>query len=127
MKPFGTVAAAIILGVVCLLMRPARSAPQVKVVTQEEAKHYQWLLERLEETQSLRAGMTRADLLKVFEPDGGLQRIPPERYVLRSCYLIKVHVEFEFPKGTSRTNLPPDTELKISAISKAYLEPMTMD
>jgi len=71
--------------------------------------------------------MSRADLLKVFDPDGGFDTIPATRYVLDSCTLIKVDVHFESPKGVSFTHLPPDSELKITAISKLYLEPMAMD
>ena len=142
MKRYARVTSAVVLGAICLLMGPRKAATQVKDVAQEEPKHYSWLVERLKEVDSVRVGMTRADLLKVFEPDGGLSRVLPERYVLRSCTLIKVNVqfefpkgtpvttlplEFEFPKGTSKTNLPNDSELKISAISKPYLEPMFMD
>jgi hypothetical protein len=122
MKTYARVTAAVALAAFCLLIRPARSTAQVKVFTQEEGKHYAWLGDRLTEAYSVQVGMSRADLLKVFDVDGGLQRIPPERYILRSCDMIKVKVQFELPKGTSRDKLPPDIELKISAISKPYLE-----
>jgi hypothetical protein len=127
MKPYIRLAAAVVLGAMCLLIGPRKSATQVKVVTQEEPKHYAWLVERLREVESIRVGMSRADLLKVFEPDGGLSGALPERYVLRSCSLIKVDVRFDTSKGTTFTPLPPDTGLKITAISKPYLEPMYMD
>jgi len=64
--------------------------------------------------------MTRADLLKVFEMDGGLQSVPATRYVLRGTTLIKVDVEFEKPINSN-------DELKIKSISKPYLEPFFMD
>ena len=51
----------------------------------------------------------------------------PLGYVLRSCNLIKVDVEFDVPRGKASTDLPPDTELKIKSISKRYFEPMFMD
>jgi hypothetical protein len=125
MKPYTGVSAAIVLTAICLILRPAKSTTQVKAITEEEQKHYAWLVGRSVEAYSIRVGMSRADLLKVFEPDGGLLQI--KRYVLRSCDIIKVDVQFEFPKGTSPAKLPPDTELKISAISKPYLEPMFRD
>jgi hypothetical protein len=121
MKSYTRISAAIVLTAICLLLRPTKSTTQ-RVITEEEGKHYTWLGHRLDEAYSIQVGMSRADLLKVFEPDGGLQRIPPRRYILRSCYMIKVDAQFELPQGTSSANLPSDKELKIFAISKPYLE-----
>src|ERR1700690_302866 len=98
MKPYARVTGAVVLGVMCFVIGPRKSATQVKVVTQEETKHYTWLVQRLKEAYSIRVGMTRADLLKVFEPDGGLNRVPPVRYVLRTCSLIKVDVQFDISR-----------------------------
>lgn len=38
----------------------------------QKQTHEQWLAERLHEATSVREGMSGADLLKVFEDDGGL-------------------------------------------------------
>ena len=145
MKPHVKLVTAIVLGLACFLPKPSTSATQGKVyplLSKEELKHQEWLRDRIEEAHSIKVGMTRADLLKVFEPDGGLQRIPPEIYVLRNCSLIKVRAQFEFPKGMSREDFPHgidlfeeasgksfpiNTKLKISEISKPYLESMHMD
>jgi hypothetical protein len=142
MKIYTRIIAVIVIGTACLLMQPAAQVAQVKVATAQEPDHYKWLAARITEAHSIRPGMSRADLLKVFEPDGGFQPIPPETYVLRSCSLIKVKVNFEFPKGmsdkdlsqgttgtamASGENLPIDSEIKISAISRPYLELMHMD
>ena len=121
MRPHTRLSAAIILAVICLTLVPVRSTPQ-RVLTADEAKRWDWLGHLLDEAYSIQVGMSRADLLKVFEVDGGLQLVPPERYILRSCQMIKAKVQFELPKGTSRAKLPPDNEMKISAISKPYLE-----
>jgi len=121
MRLYTRLSTAIILAVICLTVAPVRPTPQ-RVLTADEVKHYDWLGHLLDEAYSINTGMSRADLLKVFDVDGGLQRIPPERYILRSCDMIKVKVQFELPKGTSRANLPPDKEVRISAISKPYLE-----
>ena len=130
MKRHARLAAAIVLGLVFLLTRPTTSATQSKVFPQlskEELKHHEWLRDRLVEAHSIQVGMSRADLLKVFDPDGGFDRVPSERYVLDSCTLTKVDVQFDVPRGTAFTHLPADTELKITAISKPYLEPMYGD
>jgi hypothetical protein len=81
----------------------------------------------MQEADSVSVGMSRADLLKAFEPDGGLQRIPPVRYVLRSCSLIKVDVQFDISREAYLSHRPADTYLKITAISKPYLESMIME
>jgi hypothetical protein len=95
--------------------------------TEEYSRVYHWPLDRLTEVHSVRVGMSKSDLLQAFMPDGGLQRFVPGRYVLRSCDLIEVDVEFRFPEGRSLQNPPPDSELTISVISKPYLERMNMD
>jgi len=114
-------------GSVSLATQLARGQSHEGIRTEEDSRIYRWLLGRLREVEAIKVGMSRADLLKVFMPDGGLQRIPAGCYVLRSCDLIKVEVEFRFPEGRSPQNLPPYTELVVSSISKPYLEPMTMD
>lgn len=99
--------------------------------------------------------MSRADLLKLFEMDGGLQLMLPERYVLKSCTMIKVDIKFDIPNETKNTIIPedlrfemasptvdlegkpsstkkdlqfvPDEKLKIKTVSRPYLEPEVMD
>jgi hypothetical protein len=86
----------------------------------------QWLQDRYKEATSIKAGMSREDLLKVFMEDGGLNTIPATRYVLRSCHLIKVDVEFDTKHGQAYEE-KMDRELKIKQISKPYLENMFID
>ena len=88
--------------------------------------HEQWLEERYVEATSIKPGMTRADLLKSFEEDGGLQSIPASRYVLRSCKLIQIEVKFNTEYGLSYQPTP-DKDLKISSVSRPYLERMAVD
>ena len=124
MKPYvKSLIAPIVLSAACFFLQPLKPATQVRVVSKEEEKHEAWLLDRLREAVSIKAGMSKADLLEVFTPDGGLQRIPPERYILRTCYYIKVHVRFQLPGERPLAKVPPDSELKILIISKPYLEP----
>jgi hypothetical protein len=129
MRPYIAFTAAIILAAACLALGPAQTPPRIltREQGQEEARYFDWLRHRMDEAYSIHVGMSRADLLKVFNIDGGLQRIPPRRYSLPRCDMIKVDVEFELPQGASRNKLPPDNELKISAISKPYLAPSTPD
>jgi hypothetical protein len=81
----------IALGAVGLFARPVSSAAQYRTPADEEQQHYIWLADRLQETYRIKPGMSKADLLKVFTEDGGLMSLwPQQRYVLRSCNLIKV-------------------------------------
>jgi hypothetical protein len=80
-----------------------------------------WVEDLYKEATSVKVGMSRADLLKLFEVDDGLQRIPADRYVLRSYPLIKVDVEFDVKYGRGYKERP-DAEIKIKGISKPYLE-----
>jgi hypothetical protein len=109
---------------------------------QSDRSHNQWLQERYFEAISIKEGMTRADLIKVFRMDGGLQPFLPTRYVLKSSSLIKVDVEFDVPEGDKV--VPEDLrfemdylkegfrfvsndKLKIKRISRPYVEPFSYD
>ena len=108
---------------------------------QRDPNHDQWLQQRYVEATSIKEGMTRADLLKAFEMDGGIQLMLPTRYVLKNSNLIKVDVEFDVPVGNRI--IPEDMRfgrrdsdgfqfvsnemLKIKRISKPYLEPGVTD
>ena len=129
MRAYTRFTAAIVLTAACLALGPAQTPPRVLTgeQAQEETRYSDWLRHRMDEAYSIQVGMSRADLLKVFNIDGGMQGIPPRRYSLPRCDMIKVDVEFELSQGASRAKLPPDKELKISAISKPYLAPSTPD
>ena len=55
--------------------------------------HVEWVGSVLKEIQTIKVGMTKNDLLKVFMPDGGLQS--GTTFIYRGCPYIKVNVEFE--------------------------------
>jgi len=76
----------------------------------------QWLSTSLAGIQAIKVGMTRKDLLTLFQEDGGLQFMKGERYVYKRCPLIKVDVTFV---ADSEADHSKD---KIKSISKPYLE-----
>ena len=86
-----------------------------------------WVAQSLKEMQTVKAGMTRADLLKVFTTEGGLSTGLNRTFVYRKCRLIKVDVEFE-PIGRparddkGRVTLIEANEDVIRKVSKPYLE-----
>jgi hypothetical protein len=91
----------------------------------EEARR-QWLYERYAEATSIKPGMSRADLLRFFEEDGGLQSIPATRYMLKSCNMIQIEVKFDTEYGQAYKE-KPDADLKITKVSQPYLKYPSMD
>ena len=95
-------------------------------------EHTEWVAESLKEMQTIKVGMTRADLLKVFTTEGGLSTGLNRTYVFRGCPLIKVDVEFD-PVGRpardreGRVTLVEENEDVIKKISKPYLDWSVLD
>ena len=89
-------------------------------------EHTEWIAKSLKEIESVKVGMTRVDLLRVFKEEGGISTRTWRRYVYRDCPYIKVDVEFE-PVGEPENKVsqsPGDTIIKIS---KPFLEWSIMD
>jgi hypothetical protein len=90
-----------------------------KAKQQTTATHSQWLADTFAKTQSIKPGMTRADLEKLFDHDSGSLRDQSE-YSLRECPCIKIVANFQLPGA------PADNEDwshdKITTISKPFLE-----
>jgi hypothetical protein len=105
-----------------LMLVTAHSLPQDQ--NTEDKAHQQWLEARYKEATSIRPGMTRADLLKLFWPNGGIQTPTAQYFTLKSCPLIKVEVRFDKYDSSNRQR---DDLLRIVEISKPYLDRMTID
>jgi hypothetical protein len=71
----------------------------------------------LKECESVKPGMTRADLLKIFTTEGGLSGQQGRRYVHIRCPYIKVDVEF----APTKSGQEQATDI-ITKISKPFLE-----
>lgn len=89
-------------------------------------EHTEWIARSLKEIESVKAGMTRLDLLRVFKEEGGISTRTSRRYVYRDCPYIKVDVEFE-PVGEPENKLNQNPRDKIIKISKPFLEWSIMD
>jgi hypothetical protein len=104
-------------------------ASQIPRRSQEQTE---WVAQSLKEIKTIKVGMTRADLLKVFTTEGGLSTGLNRTYVFRGCHLIKVDVEFD-PVGRSardlegRVTLVEADEDVIKRISKPYLDWSVVD
>jgi hypothetical protein len=91
--------------------------------TQEQCN---WLADLLVEAETVKVGVTRASLLKVFTTEGGLSTGLRRTYVLRRCHIVKVDVEFD-PTGRQvadaegRATLIESDDDVIVKISRPYL------
>jgi len=86
-----------------------------------------WVAESLKSIESVKVGMTRADLLKVFQTEGGLSTRLQRTYVYRECGYFKVVVEFEAvggPPHDSRGAVAPEESAQdvIKNISRPYIQ-----
>lgn len=86
-----------------------------------KSEHSRWLARSLREMQTIKAGMTRAELLEVFQEEGGLSNRTQQRFSYRDSPHIKVDVRFE-PVGQLDDKLVKAPEDKIASISTPFLE-----
>src|SRR6266508_3672732 len=68
---------------------------QTRSQASPDRHHTPWVLDSLKRIQTVKAGMTQADLLAVFTTEGGLSTGLKRKYVYRQCPYFKVDVEFE--------------------------------
>jgi hypothetical protein len=100
-----------------------RVEPNATPYGSEQAR---WIQENLPELKSIKVGMTRGELLKVFMEEGGISTRTWQRYVYRKCGYVKVDVEFA--SASEKDDTPhgrPDD--RITKISKPYLELATVN
>jgi hypothetical protein len=85
--------------------------------TQIDEEHTAWITDVLKAAQTIKVGMTRADLIMVFTTEGGLSTTTQRKYVYRQCPYIKIDVKFA--AASPSEELPTD---KIAKVSRPYLE-----
>src|ERR1700753_764005 len=88
---------------------------------QEARKHSEWVEKSLKEMQTIKTGMSRGDLLKVFTKEGGISTRTWRTYVYHECPNIKVDVKFE-PVEDVNDGLTEYKSDRIVEISKPYLD-----
>ncbi len=100
---------------------------QTSFAARTSQEHTAWVGESLRRMQSIKAGMTRADLLKVFTTEGGISTRLRRTYVYPECPYFKVDVEFE-PAGrpardaAGRVPLEESGEDVIKSVSRPYID-----
>ena len=90
-------------------------------IAKADSEHAEWLGKAMREMATIKPGMSRADLLKVFEEEGGLSTRTQRRYVYRGSKYIKVEVTFE-PVGEVDVKDGESREDKVTKISRPFLE-----
>jgi hypothetical protein len=90
-------------------------------------KRYDWVGDTLAKMESIRPGMTREQLMKVFRTEGGLSTGLRRTFVSRECPYFKVDVQFRAvgrPDRDSdgRVTLEEDACDIIVQVSRPYLQ-----
>jgi hypothetical protein len=94
--------------------------------------HVSWVAETLKRIETIKPGMTREDLLKVFTTEGGLSTGLRRTFVSRDCPYFKIDVQFEAVgrpsrDSSGRVTLEEGSQDIIVQISKPYLQFSILD
>ena len=94
--------------------------------------HLAWVADVLKRMQTIKPGMTREALLKVFTTEGGLSTGLQRTYVYPECPYFKVDVQFQAigrpdRDGDGRVTLIEDRHDIIVKISQPYLQFSILD
>lgn len=90
-------------------------------------KQTQWIANVLKDVQTIKVGMTRGEMRKVFGEEGGISTTNQRQYIYLGCPYIKVVFKFE-PRGKKikdaegRLWQPESEQDVIKSISEPYLE-----
>jgi hypothetical protein len=103
--------------------RTARVASQEPCVQE----HTAWVSQALIKMETIKTGMTRQNLLKVFTTEGGIYTGLQRTYASRDCPYFKVDVSFDAVGRPNhdkdgRVTLVEDDRDKIVSISRPYLQ-----
>jgi hypothetical protein len=115
----------LLLGLVFLNLHAQEPTPESQDHLQVDSEHQKWIEHVMRSISSVKAGMTRKDLAKIFQPDGGLSTRSQTRYLYRRCPYIKVDVEFSpagEPGDASQEEHYESPDDRIVKISRPYLD-----
>jgi len=118
MRKIGSVVLLLLAASMVLVQESATPAPRGSAIAEE---HTRWIDSVLRSILTIKPGVTRKDLLKVFTVEGGMYQRNHRKYVYKECPYIKVDVEFT-PVGNEDKQVSEMPEDKVTAISRPYLE-----
>lgn len=119
MRRVGLVAVLLITTLRVLAQEVEIDRPDRKI----DREHTQWIDHVMRSIATIKPGMTRRELLRVFTTEGGIFTRKKQRYAYRHCPYIKVEVDFS-PLDDAQQLSPDD---KIVKISRPFLEYSIMD
>lgn len=94
----------------------------------KKREHTEFVAECLRDFESIKLGMSRAEIEQRFPMDGGMQGVSPVRFIHSRCNYFKVDIEFEFKRD-------PDDQGRairgkgdrVTKVSKPYIERQYID
>ena len=88
----------------------------------------QWVAQSLRKMQTIRVGMTRAQLLQVFMEEGGIYSREEQTYRYRDCPYFKVRVRYRpVGKAEGAGGYKGGSDDEITAISQPFIEGPNFD
>lgn len=93
---------------------------QLKLDSQIDPQLSRSILEVLKETSSLHPGMTRADLLRFYQPEPGIFTREFQAFAYKKCLYIKVNVTFR-PSVSGHLSTKGEEEDTILSIQGPFL------
>jgi hypothetical protein len=88
--------------------------------TRMDQEHAKWIVSVMDSIDTIKPGMMRQDLIKLFTTEGGISTRSHRTYIYRQCAYIKVTIEFQpVDKPRDATEMPTD---KIVSISNPFLQ-----
>jgi hypothetical protein len=97
------------------------------VQRQRQLDHAAWVADALRRMQTIKPGMTRTDLLKVFKTEGGIPTTLHRTFVSRDWPYFKVDVEFQAVgrpnrDASGRVTMVDGSKDRIVKISRPYVQ-----
>jgi hypothetical protein len=103
----------------------ALAPPPFEALGQAPPTHTEWVASAIQQMETIKIGMTRADLLRVFAEEGGLSNRFGRRFSFRGCPYFKVDVRFT-PVGAVNDSRQYPSD-RIASISRPFLERPILD
>lgn len=89
----------------------------------QQADRVAWVAKCLAEFMEIKPGMTRAEIEKRMQKDGGIQSYVTVRYLHPECSYFKLDVEFSVKRNPDDQNrLVPSADDKAVKVSRPYIE-----
>jgi len=104
----------------CLLVTGTSASHSQQLSTSND-EHTKWIDGVMRTIQTIKRGMTRSDLAKVFVEEGGLSIRTQRKYVFRDCPHIKVDVVFTPSEDDKWTEKPEDIVKTSITLSREVL------